>query len=335
MPLQGGGMEIFMINENIIKKLGVITDEEKRILNGENIDKNLYMAHAGSKINCKKLLKSGKLISVRPHTRFVHFPKHSHDYIEMIYSLSGQTTHIINGNKIVLKQGELLILGQNAGQEILPASKDDISINFIILPEFFDNLFTVVGDEATPLKKFIIECLKNNSDKSGYLYFEVSDIVPVQNLVENLICALVDDNANDKKILRFTMALLFMQLTLYTDRLAYQTDDEFAIMEMLRYVDENYKDGSLTYLAKSLHYDFYWFSREIKKKTGKTYTEIVQEKRLSKALSLLANTDMNISDIAMYVGYDNVSYFHRLFAKHYGVTPHQWRKNHLTNKDTV
>ena len=335
MPLQGGGMEIFMINENIIKKLGVITDEEKRILNGENIDKNLYMAHAGSKINCKKLLKSGKLISVRPHTRFVHFPKHSHDYIEMIYSLSGQTTHIINGNKIVLKQGELLVLGQNAGQEILPASKDDISINFIILPEFFDNIFTVVGDEATPLKKFIIECLKNNSDKSGYLYFEVSDIVPVQNLVENLICALVDDNANDKKILRFTMTLLFMQLTLYTDRLAYQTDDEFAIMEMLRYVDENYKDGSLTYLEKSLHYDFYWFSREIKKKTGKTYTEIVQEKRLSKALSLLANTDMNISDIAMYVGYDNVSYFHRLFAKHYGVTPHQWRKNHLANKDTV
>ncbi|UKI38518.1 MAG: hypothetical protein L6V93_04080 [Clostridiales bacterium] len=48
----------------------------------------------------------------------------------------GETTHIVNGRKIVLREGELLFLGQNASQEILPASEDDIAVNFIILPDF-------------------------------------------------------------------------------------------------------------------------------------------------------------------------------------------------------
>ena len=325
-----------MINEKILKKLSVITDEEQRIINGEkDIDKSIYMEHDGNTVNCKKLLKDGRLITVRPNTRFVHFPEHSHDFVEMIYSCAGRTTHIINGNKIVLKQGELLMLGQNARQEVLPAGIDDISVNFIILPEFFDNLFSIIGVEETPLKKFIIESLKDSGGNSGYLYFEVSDIVPVQNLAENLIWTIIENIPNSRRITTVTMALLFMQLTSYTNRLAYQTPDEIAIMQMLRYVDGNYRDGSLTELAKSLHYDFCWFSREIKKKTGKTYTQTVQEKRLSKACSLLADTDMNIGDIALYVGYDNISYFHRLFYKAYGMTPHKWRKNHTANKDTI
>ena len=42
---------------------------------------------------------------------------------------------------MVLQEGDLLFLNQNAVQEILPAGKDDIAVNFIVLPEFFDTAF--------------------------------------------------------------------------------------------------------------------------------------------------------------------------------------------------
>lgn len=323
-----------MISMELLNELAPITDEEKNILCGKkDIDRSIYMENGKNTVNGKKLLSAGKLISVRPHTRFAHFPKHSHDFIEVVYMCSGETTHIINGDTIRLKEGELLFLGQNAAQEIMPAGKDDIAVNFIVLPEFFNSPLAMLGDEETPLRNFVINSLKSDGGNFGYMYFEVADVLPIQNLVENLIWTLINDTPNKRKINSFTMGLLFLQLMNYTDRLACRDESEQAIIKMLKYADEHYKDGSLTELSKELHYDFSWFSREIKRKTGKTYTEIVQERRLSQACFLLKNTDINVSDIAESIGYANVSYFHRLFNRKFKLSPSQYRKQ-SANKDT-
>ena len=317
-----------MINKELMDILAPITKEEQAILDGRHdIDADIYMDAGSSTINSEKLLSAGKLITVRPHTRFVHFPKHSHNFIEVIYMCSGTTTHIINGNKLVLKEGELLFLGQNANQEILPAGINDIAVNFIVLPEFFDVSLVMLKDEETPLRAFIINSLKSNNSNSSYMHFKVADVLPIQNLVENLIWTLIKGTSNKRKINSFTMGLIFLQLMDYTDRLVLYDKEEQTILKVLKYADENYRDGSLTELASSLHYDFSWLSREIKRKTGKTYTEIVQEKRLSQASFLLTNTDMNISDIANQVGYDNVSYFHRLFKKRFNMSPYKYKNS--------
>ena len=42
----------------------------------------------------------GKLIAIRPHTRFIAFPEHTHDYVEMIYMCVGETRHTVNGNAV-------------------------------------------------------------------------------------------------------------------------------------------------------------------------------------------------------------------------------------------
>ena len=64
----------------------------------------------------------------------------------------GTTTHIVNGNQVVLEQGDLLFLNQNAVQEILPAGEYDIAVNFIVLPEFFNTAFSMIGAEENQLK---------------------------------------------------------------------------------------------------------------------------------------------------------------------------------------
>lgn len=261
---------------------------------------------------------------MRKHTRFVRFPEHTHDYIEAVYMCRGETTHIINGRRIKLCEGELLFLGQNARQEILPASEGDIAINFIIQPAFFDKTLEMLGAEETPLKKFLISSLFDG-EYQGYLHFAVSGVLPIQNLIENLIWTLISSTRGKRNINQTTMGLLFMHLLNYTDRLTHETREDKAIMDILRYIEENYRDGSLTDAASLLHYDLYWLSHEIKNRTGKTYTEHLQEKRLSQAAFLLKNTSLSVEDITAAVGYENKSYFHRIFTKKFGTTPKKYR----------
>lgn len=314
-----------MMNHELLEKLKKITPEEQRIIDGEeNIDRDIYMENKEDVINSKKVLGNGKLIDMRPHTRFIHFPEHSHDYVEIVYMCSGQTSHIINGNLIELKAGEILFLCQGAKQEILPATMEDVAVNFIVLPEFFDSTLQMIGEEDTPLRRFLIECLKNNRNSKGYLHFEVSDLLPVQNLMENLIWTLLYGTPNKRNINQTTMGLLFLQLINHTDKLAFVESEDTAV-KVLRYIEENYVSGSLSELSNILHYDVSTLSREIKSKTGKKFIELLQEKRLSQSCFLLKNTDLSIEEVALKIGYDNISFFYRIFKRRYGVSPKIYR----------
>lgn len=314
-----------MIKQELLKKLMPITAEERAILNGASgIDKRIYTAGNDTIIKHALLVPDGKLIDVRVHTRFASFPAHTHDYIEAIYMCKGKTTQIINGKPLALAEGELLFLGQNAKQEILPAGEGDIAVNFIIKPAFFDKTLEMLGAEDTPLKQFLLQSLFAGENQS-YLHFRVAHVLPVQNLIENLLWALLNNTANKRNINQTTMGLLFMQLLGHTDKLVYEAREDRAIMDIFRYIEEHYKDGSLADAASRLHYDFYWLSHEIKNRTGKTYTEHLQEKRLSQASFLLKNTTLSVDEIALAVGYENKSYFHRIFAAKYGTTPKKYR----------
>ncbi len=91
----------------------------------------------------------------------------------------------------------------------------------------------------------------------------------------------------------------------------------------------NLQEGELQQLAEALNYDIYFLSKEIKKLTGRNYTELIQEKRLNQAAYLLEHTAMSVMDIGLAVGYDNLSYFHRIFQKRFGTTPRKYRVNKL------
>ena len=314
-----------MISASILEKLKPITQEEQAILQGRTaVDRSLYMESGYDIITGTKLLESGKLITVRPHTRFIHFPEHTHDFVEIVYMCAGTTVHLINDQKITLKEGELLLLGQHTRQEIFKAGENDIAVNFIIRPDFFSGTLPYLGNEETFLRKFVTSCLCGGQG-SGYLYFQVSDVLPVQNLVENLLWTLISDTPYKREINQMTMGLLFLQLINNMNRLQCQSPEEEAVLTALRYVEENYCSGSLQEIASLVHYDFTWLSRKIKSHTGKTYTDLVQEKRLSQAAWMLKNTDQRVSDIAVSVGYENISYFHRIFYKQFGQTPKDYR----------
>ena len=82
------------MTQELLDKLKVITSEEKEILSGKSqVHSELYTSALASPqnftVDCNKLLQKGKLIEVRPHTRFVHFPIHKHNYVELVYITVG------------------------------------------------------------------------------------------------------------------------------------------------------------------------------------------------------------------------------------------------------
>ena len=313
------------MNTNILNRLSEISEEEREILGGRvSIDRSLYMDGSRDVISGEKLLEKGKLIAIRPHTRFIAFPEHTHDYVEMVYMCAGETRHKVNGTAITLRKGELLMLGQNARQSIEAAGEKDIAVNFIVRPAFFSGTLPFLGEEETPLRRFVLNCLTGENE-AGYLLFHVAELLPIQNLIENLLYTMMEDTPNRRGILQMTMGLLFTQLMNHTEALQFETQEQNTVISVLRYIEQHYRDGSLTEIAGRLHYEMPSLSRLIRQKTGKNYTELLQEKRLSQAVWLLHNTDRTVDEIARAVGYENMTYFHRLFRSRYGQSPKQLR----------
>ena len=246
------------------------------------------------------------------------------EYPELVYLCRGCARYRIGGTEVTVREGELLLLGQNTPLEPLDGGSDPLDVSFFIKPEFFGDILSFLGSEQTPLREFVLRCLGQETPY-GYLHFHVAGIRPIENLLENLLLHLLESPDSRRAIPLYTVGLLFVHLLEESDRLTMGIREQQSILGVLRYLENNYAGGSLTEAAQLLHCDVAWLSREIKRRTGRTYTELLQERRLQQAAWLLEHTTQRVSDIAVSVGYENVSYFHRIFQKRFGLSPKKYR----------
>ena len=318
------------MDKYILNQLKEITEEEKKILGGDyNVCKSIYTSKKEFVVDSKKLLEKGRLIELRSHTRFVHFPKHCHNYVEMVYMCSGSTTHVVDDqDEIVLNKGDILLLNQNSTHEILPSGINDIAVNFIILPEFFDRPLSMIEKENT-LRDFMISVLSKKNGESSYLHFQAEDILPVQNLMENMIWSLLCKKQGMNTINQTTMGLLFMNLSMFVDTANKNNPNKIEqniVFSVLKYIDNYYKDGSLSFISDKLSVQEYYVSKLLKKHTGYNFKELLQQRKLQQAAYLLKETPITIDSVMEAIGYENSSYFYRQFKKKYGCTPTEYRK---------
>lgn len=248
----------------------------------------------------------------------------SREYPELLYLVRGRARLRIGTAAVTLEPGELLLLGQNTPLELLPMDPGAQAVSFFVKPELFGDILAFLGTEQTPLREFVLRCLGQETPY-GYLHFRVGAVRQVTNLMENLLLHLLERPDSRRAIPLYTLGLLFVQLLEESDKLTMGIREQQSVLGVLRYLERNYAGGSLTEAAQALHCDVAWLSREIKRRTGRTYTELLQERRLRQAAWLLEHTTQRVSDIALSVGYENVSYFHRIFREHYGLSPKKYR----------
>lgn len=99
-----------------------------------------------------------------------------------------------------------------------------------------------------------------------------------------------------------------------------------ALSRVVRYVREHLGESiSLSDAAQAAHLSPNYLAHLIKKETGKTFVDIVTERRMEKAQELLGNTAMRIQEIAAAVGFEDDAYFARRFKQIHGVSPRAYR----------
>lgn len=108
-----------------------------------------------------------------------------------------------------------------------------------------------------------------------------------------------------------------------------QETEKKPIRQVKTYIEENYnQDVNLNSLSRLVFLNPIYLSSMFKQETGVSITDYVIEVRLKKAKELLTDTPMFIGDIASAVGYKDTRYFSRLFLKHVGIKPTEYRKYH-------
>lgn len=282
-------------------------------------------------IKSEEFIYSGENIMLSKHHRFIPIPKHRHDFIEFSYIYSGTLTQIIDGKKIILEEGETFLLDTNVEHSLEAANENDIIINILMRKDYFDtSLFSRLASNDI-ICDFLVRAVYDSKNYNNYCIFYSKKNEKIKMLIENLVKEYYNRSICHNEIIDCYIILIFSELLeVYKN----QSEDAYIsstkasrnnIAEILKYIESNYLTVTLTSVANKFHFHPNYLSNIIKKSTGKSFKEIIHTQKLKQAESLLKNTDINIEEISIKVGYTNQTYFYKKFKKLYGLTPQQYR----------
>ncbi len=99
------------------------------------------------------------------------------------------------------------------------------------------------------------------------------------------------------------------------------------VRNIRNYIEESlYSDISVKEIALLFNYNEKYIGKLFKAQTGFTVKEYLNRRRLDTAEQLLRNTKLSITEISSKSGFNNVTYFNRLFKKHFNFSPKNYRK---------
>lgn len=133
---------------------------------------------------------------------------------------------------------------------------------------------------------------------------------------------------NYEEMLEILLKHIFVTVNRYIREGSKNENDVINNMERAaRYFNQNYnKDISIESYAEKNLMSVNWFIHSFKNIMKVTPKQYILSLRISAAKGYLESTDKNITEIAEAVGYDNPLYFSRVFRKHTGVSPSEYRK---------
>ncbi len=115
------------------------------------------------------------------------------------------------------------------------------------------------------------------------------------------------------------------------------------VEKVLQILHEKYKEPlTLKEVAEHLHLNVMYLGQLFKKETKKSFSAYLNHLRMEQAKWLLIHSNQNINEISNEIGYNNTTYFSKLFKKIVGQSPSEYRENqgnrrkfHLKKKEIV
>ncbi|MBG9374842.1 AraC family transcriptional regulator [Panacibacter sp. DH6] len=153
------------------------------------------------------------------------------------------------------------------------------------------------------LNRLILICTENNTAKDFFA-----------NLVlQELVVRLMQSNQKN---------------TLLDNHKIYKTNNRFA--HVVEYIQQHLQDNiTVKTLSRQAYMSEPHFFRCFKQQFGMSPVEFINEQRIKAARMMLRAADISISEISFACGFNNLNYFLRMFKRHTGLTPAQYRKSML------
>jgi len=322
-----------MTYSQLDEKLRALSIFEKEIQNLDSRDVKARFSSLEDQdhwiINSDKLMPKDEEIAIHKHDRFVEFSEHKHDYLEMMFVYSGQIIHRIQGQKLTLHKGELLLMDMATSHSIEVAGEEDIAINLLMKRDFFDSFFLNQIAYNDKLTSFVVEAISSRS-LNTYLHFKSGENNKIWQLILEVLYEYYEQRNGMDTAIRANMLLLFNELIrnyhhYLDDRIVKKVEASVSV-DIASYIDENYKTLTLKEMAHVFNYNSDYLGKQIKKLMGSSLKELVKSRKLKEAAKLLRNTDQSISEILDQINYSNASYFYKQFRSDYGMTPDEYRK---------
>ena len=272
-------------------------------------------------------------IEIQQLYRYFYIPAHKHNFIELVYVLSGHCTHTIGEFHTTHSVGDFVIVPPGVRHELLPED------NCVCL--------TTQMRQSTFLNAFS-EVLRGNSLLSSY-FSQVLDL-PYYNCALSFHCGQdsfirhtllsayqqQEDNRaySDSLIKALLQAMFSYVMQNYQETVEFLATDSVQrgkMVEVLNYIFENYQYITLSGAAEYFHFSVPYFSTMIRTQTGKTFSELLKSYKLQRAAELLIQTNLKLDMVCDEVGYKNTAQFIRSFKEVYHCTPGQYRLKMKTN----
>ncbi|MCP0887421.1 helix-turn-helix domain-containing protein [Ligilactobacillus sp. WILCCON 0076] len=290
-----------------------------------------------SKENRIKVLNNyffrNKDIYISRHNRFAPYPNHSHTFLEFNYMLQGSAQQIVDGQTITLTQGDLLLLDIGATHSIAALGKNDLLINILfrnnnINIEFLKDL----RRSRSVLYDFLLKSsinLQQKSRQQTHLLFKTANNVKISQIIDSIIEEYFLKREYSNTIIKAYLQILITNLVrdYHLPENKQKSKKDKLIIAMLSEVDKNYQSISLKDLAKKYSYNRNYLSNLFKKEVGKSFTDVVMQKKITQAHILITSTTLPVNNIIETVGFSNKNSFYKKYYAFYKEKPLASRQN--------
>ncbi len=271
------------------------------------------------------------LMDIKKPKKYVPNSLHYHEYIEILYSLDSKAQVFINDRIVDFNSGDLVIVNSGEAHGLMFDS-DSRYIVIKVLPEIVYS-----KDQSVFEMKYIIPfIIQNSKNKRCFTKDELQDGY-IRSAVTNVFREWETKGYGYEIAMRADILKIFLWVLRYwqehnldaVDRFDYPDDILKAIQTALEYVEKNYDYISEKEVAEHCNLSYSYFSRTFKKVMQKSFSEYVNDYRITKAEQMLISTDYSISEISSRVGFSTPSYFIQQFKLKKEVSPKQFRLNYM------
>ena len=271
----------------------------------------------------ENLIEKGKSVHVFK-SKSNKIDSHIHDFIEIVYILSGKGIQSVDGKTYEVGRGDMLFINYGSVHSF---TLDDgaIYINICFSPE------TVGENIITSSNAFSVLSLTAFNEMrceegGGRISFFGKERTEIEEILSSMYREYKEKKYSWDTVVGNYLNILITYMLRKTEAGMETTETDSAWQELAEYIDENLNSRlTLSALAGKCFYNPSYFSRIFKEKFGMSLVEYITRKRLSYAVKLLNEGELSIDEISEAAGFSDRSGFYHAFSKYIGGAPSDYR----------